>query len=147
VIAMPEEANPMKVESMRALGAEVAFNGANFEEARTWAEAEAEREGMRYVHHINTPELVAGVATIGVEILEDIPDVDTVIVPIGGGSGAVGHCIATRALRPDVEVIGVQAAAAPAVYHSWRERTIQEAPIETSAEGLASLDRRSCTAC
>ncbi|MEO6197722.1 MAG: pyridoxal-phosphate dependent enzyme, partial [Dehalococcoidia bacterium] len=138
IIAMPVEANPMKVESMRALGAQVEFHGANFEEARLWAEEHARETGMRYVHHVNTPELVAGVATISVEIMEDLPDVDTIIVPIGGGSGAVGHCIAAKALRPDVEVIGVQAAGAPAVYNSWKERTLQQAPIDTAAEGLAT---------
>ena len=60
VIAMPEEANPMKVESMRALGAEVEFHGENFEEARLWAEETAQREGMRYVHHVNAPQLRCG---------------------------------------------------------------------------------------
>jgi threonine dehydratase len=138
VIAMPEESNPMKVESMRALGAEVEFHGANFEEARLWAEDFARSEGLRYVHHINTPELIAGVATASLEVVEDLPDVDTIIVPIGGGSGALGHLIAAKALRPGVEVIGVQTAGAPAVYNSWRERVIQAAPIETGAEGLAT---------
>jgi threonine dehydratase len=138
VIAMPVEANPMKVESMRALGAEVVFHGAHFEEARLWAEDHARETGMRYVHHINTPELVAGVATISVEILEELPDLDAILVPIGGGSGAIGHCLVAKALRAGVELIGVQAAAAPAVYRSWKDRTLQEAPIETGAEGLAT---------
>lgn len=138
IIVMPVEANPMKVDSMRALGAQVEFHGANFEEARLWAEEHAHETGMRYVHHVNTPDLVAGVATISVEIIEDLPDADTIIVPIGGGSGAVGHCIAAKALRPNVEVIGVQAAGAPAVYNSWKERTLQQAPIDTAAEGLAT---------
>jgi threonine dehydratase len=135
---MPVEANPMKVDSMRALGAQVEFHGANFEEARLWAEEHARETGMRYIHHINTPELIAGVATISIEILEDVPDVDAIVVPIGGGSGAVGHCIVAKTLRPGVEVIGVQAAGAPAVYNSWRERCLQKAPIDTSAEGLAT---------
>ena len=138
VIAVPEEANPMKVESMRALGAEVEFHGANFEEARLWAEETARREGMRYVHHVNAPPLVAGVSTISLEIIEDLPDVDVIITPIGGGSAAVGHCLVAKALRPHVQVIGVQAEAAPAVYQSWKERELQPAPIETSAEGLAT---------
>jgi threonine dehydratase len=138
VIAMPEEANPLKVESMRALGAEVEFHGANFEEARAWAEVFARENGMRYVHHVNSPELIAGVATISLEVIEALPDVDAIIVPIGGGSGALGHCLVAKALRPHVQVIGVQAAGAPAVYNSWRERTLQEAPIHTAAEGLAT---------
>jgi threonine dehydratase len=138
VIAMPEEANPMKVESMRALGAEVEFHGGNFEKARLWAEETARREGMRYVHHVNAPELVAGVSTISLEIVEDLPDVDVIITPIGGGSAAVGHCLVAKTLRPSVQVIGVQAVGAPAVYQSWREREIQTATIETTAEGLAT---------
>jgi threonine dehydratase len=138
VIAMPEEANLMKVESMRALGAEVEFHGANFEEARAWAEEFAGREGMRYVHHVNSPDLVAGVATMSLEIIEDLPDVDVIVTPVGGGSGAMGHCLVAKTLRPQVQVIGVQTAGAPAVYHSWRERKLQCAPIDTVAEGLAT---------
>jgi threonine dehydratase len=138
VIAMPEEANRMKVESMRALGAEVQFRGADFEQARLWAEETARREGKRYVHHINAPELLAGVSTISLEIVEDLPDVDVIITAIGGGSAAVGHCLVAKKLRPNVQVIGVQAEGAPAVYHSWRERMLQAAKINTSAEGLAT---------
>jgi len=138
VIAVPEEANPMKVESMRALKAEVEFHGENFERARLWAEETARRDGMRYVHHVNSPQLVAGVATISLEIIEDLPDVDVIITPIGGGSAAVGHCLVAKTLRPNVELIGVQAEAAPAVYWSWKERELQTAPIGTSAEGLAT---------
>jgi threonine dehydratase len=138
VIAMPEEANPLKVESMRALGAEVEFHGANFEEARAWAEDFARENRMRYVHHVNSPELIAGVSTMSLEIVEALPDVDVIITPIGGGSASIGHLIVAKALRPNVEVIGVQAAGAPAVYNSWRERTLQQAPINTAAEGLAT---------
>jgi len=138
IIAMPVEANPMKVESMRALGAEVAFHGANFEEARVWAEEHARDNGMRYVHHINTPELVAGVATLSLEIVEDLPDVDVIVTPVGGGSGVLGHLLVAKELRPGVEVIAVQAAGAPAVYESWRDRCLKRAPIDTAAEGLAT---------
>ena len=138
IIAMPVEANPMKVESMLALGAEVAFHGANFEEARVWAEEHARDNGMRYVHHINTPELVAGVATLSLEIVEDLPDVDVIVTPVGGGSGVLGHLLVAKELRPGVEVIAVQAAGAPAVYESWRDRCLKRAPIDTAAEGLAT---------
>jgi len=138
VIVMPQEANALKVEAMRALGAEVQFHGANFEEARAWAEALAQREGLRYVHHINAPELITGVATLSLEIVEDLPDVDVIFSPVGGGSGAVGHCLVAKALRPAVQVFGVQAAGAPAVYRSFKERRLQRAPIDTHAEGLAT---------
>lgn len=138
IIAMPEEANPMKVASMEALGAQVEFRGADFEEARGWAERHARETGMRYVHHIRAPELVAGVATISLEILEDLPDVDTIIVPSGGGSGAIGHCIVAKRLKPNVELIAIQAEGAPAIYNSWRDRRIQQSSIDTAAEGLAT---------
>ena len=138
VIAMPRRANPLKVESMRALGAEVEFHGTDFEKARTWAERFAQERGMRYVHHINAPELVAGVGTMSLEIIEDLPDVDLIITPIGGGSAAVGHCLVAKGLRPSVLIIGVQAAGAPAAYRSWKERRLQRAPIHTAAEGLAT---------
>ncbi len=82
VIAMPRRPNPLKVEAIEALGAEVAVHGRDFEEARVWAERFAQREGMHYVHHVNTPELVAGVATISLEIVEELPDVDVIIAPI-----------------------------------------------------------------
>jgi threonine dehydratase len=138
VIAMPEGANPMKVEAMRALGAEVIHAGANFEEARRFAEERGRREGLLYVHHINTPELVTGVSTLSLEIVEDLPDVDVIIVPIGGGSGALAHCLVAKTLRPEIEVIGVQAEGAPALYRSWKECTLQQGPIDTAAEGVAT---------
>ncbi len=138
VIAMPEEANPMKVESMRALGADVQFHGANFEEARAWAEDYARSEGLRYIHHVNAPPLIAGVATLSLEVMEALPDVEVIVTPVGGGSATLGHLIVAKALNPNVEVIGVQAAGAPAVYNSWRDRTLQQAPINTAAEGLAT---------
>lgn len=138
IIAMPDHANPMKVAAMEALGAQVEFRGSDFEEARLWAERHALETGMRYVHHIRTPELVAGVATISLEVVEDLPDVDTIIVPSGGGSGAIGQCIVARSLHRNVEIVAVQAEGAPAIYNSWRDRCIQEGPIHTAAEGLAT---------
>ncbi len=138
VIAVPRRSNPLKLEAIEALGAEVAVHGRDFEKARAWAEEFARREGMRYVHHINAPELVSGVATVSLEIVEELPDVDVIIAPIGGGSGASGHCLVAKTLRPDVKVIGVQAEGAPAIYRSWKERRLQQAPIETFAEGLAT---------
>jgi threonine dehydratase len=138
IIAMPEEANQLKVDSMRALGADVQFHGGNFEEARGWAEETAGREGMRYIHHVNAPELITGVATMSLEIMEDLPEVDVIMTPVGGGSGAIGHCTVAKGIRPTVQVIGVQAAGAPAVYNSWRERKIQRGAIHTHAEGLAT---------
>ena len=138
VICMPEQANPVKVESMRALGAEVVFGGADFDEAREHCEKLAAEQNYRYVHSGNEPALVAGVATCTLEILEARPDVEAIVVPVGGGSGASGACIVAKAVRPSIEVIGVQSEAAPAAYRSWQAGTLVEDTTSTFAEGLAT---------
>jgi threonine dehydratase len=138
VVCMPEQANPVKVESMRALGAEVIFSGRDFDEARERCEKEAAQHGYRYVHSGNEPALIAGVATCTLEILEDQPGIEVILVPVGGGSGASAACVVAKAVRPSIEVIGVQAEAAPAAYRSWRERRLVEEANHTAAEGLAT---------
>jgi threonine dehydratase len=138
VVCMPEQANPVKVESMRALGAEVIFGGRDFDEARERCEKEAAQHGYRYVHSGNEPALIAGVATCTLEILEDQPGIEVIMVPVGGGSGASAACVVAKAVRPSIEVIGVQAEAAPAAYRSWRERRLVEEANHTAAEGLAT---------
>src|SRR3984957_15743298 len=137
VICMPEQANPVKVESMRALGAEVIFRGRDFDEAREYCEELAAERGYRYIHSGNEPALLAGVATYTLEILEARPDTEVIVVPVGGGSGAAGACVAAKAVRRSVEVIGVQSEAAQAAYRSWRSGTLAEAANSTFAEGLA----------
>lgn len=138
VVCVPEGANPGKVESMRALGAEVVFHGADFDAARERCESLAVEHGMRYVHSGNEPLLIAGVATGSLEILEDLPDVEVIVVAVGGGSGAAGACIVAGAVNPAVEVIGVQSAQAPAAYRSWKARELVTDRMETLAEGLAT---------
>src|SRR5580692_3552796 len=138
VICMPEQANPVKVESMRALGAEVVFHGADFDEAREHCEKLAAEQNYRYVHSGNEPALVAGVATCTLEILEARPDIEAIVVPVGGGSGASGACVVAKAVRPSIEVIGVQSEAAPAAYRSWRSGALVEETTSTFAEGLAT---------
>ena len=138
VICLPEGANPLKVESMRNLGAEVVFYGGEFDEARAHAERLSQEEGYLFVHPANEPRLVAGVGTASLEIVEDFPEVDVILVPLGGGSGASGACIVTRAIAPHVQVIAVQSAQAQAGYLSWKEKRIVESPMRTRAEGLAT---------
>src|SRR6185436_8729368 len=98
----------------------------------------ASEHGFRYVHSGNEPLLIAGVATQTLEILEEQPGIEVVIVPIGGGSGAAGACIVAKSVNPEVKVIGVQSDAAPAAYRSWRERRLVDDRMETFAEGLAT---------
>jgi threonine dehydratase len=137
-ICMPERANPVKVESMQALGAEVVFFGRDFDEAREHCEQLAAEHGYRYIHSGNEPLIVAGVATYALEILETRPDLEAIVVPVGGGSGAAGVCVVAKAVRPSIEVIGVQSEAAPAAYRSWRARELLEGTNSTFAEGLAT---------
>jgi threonine dehydratase len=138
VICVPEVANPVKVESMQALGAEVVFHGRDFDEAREHCEQQAAEHGYRYIHSGNEPSLIAGVATYTMEILRSQPDIEVIVVPVGGGSGAAGACSVAKAVRPSIEVIGVQSEAAPAAYRSWRARSLVEDTTKTSAEGLAT---------
>ena len=86
-ITLPENANPLKVNAMRALGAELIFFGKTFDESRSHAEELSEKHGYRYVHPVNEPLLIAGVATETLAIIEELPDVDDIFLPLGGGSG------------------------------------------------------------
>lgn len=138
MICAPEQANPVKVEAMRDLGAEVLLVGRDFDEARERCEALAAEHGYRYIHSGNEPDLIAGVATHTLELLEDLPDVEVILVPIGGGSGAAGACLVAKAVRPTVEVIGVQSAQAPTAHDSWQAGHAVERPNTTIAEGLAT---------
>ena len=138
VVVVPEGANPLKVRSMRNLGAEVLFHGANFDQAREYSERLAKEEGYRYVHAANEPLLVAGVATYALEILEEFPDVEYILVPLGGGSGAAGCSIVAKAVNPGVKVVAVQSQQAPAAYLSWKNKEVCHAPMNTKAEGLAT---------
>jgi len=137
-ICVPEAANPVKVASMRGLGAELVFHGRDYDEAREHCEQLAREHGYRYVHSGNEPLLIAGVATETLEILEEQPATDVIVVPIGGGSAAAGACVVAKAIDEEIAVVGVQSEAAPTAYRSWRERRLVEDRMETFAEGLAT---------
>jgi threonine dehydratase len=138
IVCVPEGANPVKVAAIQSLGAEIVVHGRDFDEARARCAELAAEHGFRYIHSGDEPHLIAGVATATLELLEDEPGIDVIVVPIGGGSGAAGACIAAKAVRADIEVIGVQSEAAPAAYRSWKERRMLEDRMETFAEGLAT---------
>lgn len=138
VIIVPENANPGKVASMKALGADVRFYGKNFDESRSEVERLSKEEGYTYIHSANTPDLIEGVGTYTLEILEDLPSADVIIVPVGAGSGVCGTAIAAKAINPKIEVIGVQSDAAPAAYLSWKSGDLQSNPNNTIAEGLGT---------
>ena len=138
MIGLPLNANPVKVESMRNMGAEIIFHGKNFDEAREHCERLALEEGYLFVHPANNSHIIAGVATETLEILEDFPGVEVVYVPLGGGSGVAGACIVAKTVNPAIKVMAVQSSEAPAGYLSWKNRKLTEAPMNTIAEGLAT---------
>jgi threonine dehydratase len=138
VVCVPEGANPVKLAAMKGLGAEIVEHGRDFDEARLHSLELAADGGYRYIHSGDEPLLIAGVGTGTLEILEEQPAIDVIIVPIGGGSGAAGACVAAKGVREGIEIIGVQSAAAPAAYHSWQARELREDSMDTFAEGLAT---------
>ena len=139
IYAPVENVNETKMQAMRDLGAEVRLHGRDFDEARGAAERVAQAEDYRYVHSANEPKLIAGVGAIGLEIFDDVPDVEVIIAPAGGGSCASGNCIVAQHLNPNVRVIAVQSERAPAMWHAWRNRKLAPYPtMETKHEGLAT---------
>ena len=139
-IIVPEGANPVKVEAMRSNGANVLFFGEKFDDCRRkCAELETE-EGMYFISSGDEPLLIAGVGTHTLEVLEEEPDIDIVIVPVGGGSGVSGACLAAKGIDPTIQVIGVQSSAAPSAYQTWKHREMRSADNSTCAEGLATAE-------
>ena len=143
IICIPEGSNPVKVAAMRGLGAELVVHGRDFDEAREHCERLAREHGYRYVHSANEPALIAGVGTETLEIFEQQPQLDAIVVPIGGGSGAAGACIVAKAIDPAVQVIGVQSERAPAAYRSWRERRARRGPDGDDRRGPRHAHARS----
>ena len=138
-IVTPIGNNPEKNAAMRSYGAELLEFGRDFDEARERVEQLVQERGLRYVHSANEPMLLAGVGTYALEIFEDMPDVDAVLVPIGGGSGACGCCLVRTALGSRAQVIGVQAERADAFTRSWKgpSRVVGD-KADTFAEGMAT---------
>jgi threonine dehydratase len=139
VIYVPKGNNPEKNAIMSALGAEVVEHGRDFDEARMEAEARARNELLRYVHPANEPLLIAGIGTMAMEIAEELPDADAILVPIGGGSLLSGTVVALRTLRPDMQIIGVQAERADALARSLEKGQLTSIEsADTFADGLAT---------
>jgi threonine dehydratase len=136
---MPENAPQAKIDATRSYGATVELHGSTFGEAMSHAKSLAEEPGMLFVHAYDDPDIVAGQGTLGLEIHEQVPDVDTVIVPIGGGGLIGGISTALKALDDSVRVIGVQAELASTVHESLRKGTpVDETSPKTIADGIAT---------
>jgi len=139
VIYVPKRNNPEKNALMEAMGADLNVFGNSFDEALLEAQARADNEELRFVHVANEPHLIAGYGTMAMEIVEDLPDVDAVIVPVGGGSALAGVVVTLRTMRPDVEIIAVQAERANALFRSLRSGKIEHLETaDTFADGLAT---------
>ncbi len=135
-IVMPEGTPQVKVENTARLGAEVIVTGATLEDASEAANKIRDERGLTFVHPYDDPRVIAGQGTIALEILEKVPDLDGLIVPIGGGGLISGIAIAAKTLRPDIEIIGVQAQLFPAMYNLIKACDLPSRG-DTLAEGIA----------
>jgi threonine dehydratase len=118
VVVMAENATPSKIEATRGYGAEVVLHGTIWDEANEKALELVREEGLTYVHPFDDPELIVGQGTLDLEIYEDLPEVDVVVVPIGGGGLISGVAMALKSLKAHVRVVGVESAGAPAMKRS-----------------------------
>lgn len=138
VVVVPKNATPLKVMSIKDTGAEIIQSGKDFEEAGKKVTELVEKRGLYFVHPANEPHLINGVATGFIEIIEQVPDLDTMIIPIGAGSEAAAAISTLHSIRPEIEIIGVQAKTSSAAYQSWQQQEIVSASNATFAGGFAT---------
>lgn len=137
-IVMPQTASPAKVAATRSYGAKVVRRGANYDEAWEATQEIAKAEGKTIIHAFDDPDIIAGQGTIGLEILEDLPDVDRIYLPVGGGGLAAGVAIAAKSKKPNVKIIGVESKAFPAMKESVAKGSLQSTKHGYSiADGIA----------
>lgn len=138
-IFMPAGANPDKAAAIERLGAEVYLTGERFDDSRLAAEEFAAERGATYVEPVNEPRLIAGVGTAALEVLEtQQPDVELILIPLGGGTGASAWITVRDALGHPAEIIAAQSAQSPAAHDAFRSGSNDPRPNETIAEGLAT---------
>jgi threonine dehydratase len=138
-VCVPRGNNPEKNEGMRGYGATLVEDGADYDESARVAHRLAEERGMRVVHSTNDRDVIAGAGTLTLEILEERPDLDAIVVAVGGGSQAVGAMTVARVLKPSLPVYAVQAARARAAHDSFHAgRPVEGASADTFADGLAT---------
>ncbi|MBA3010241.1 MAG: pyridoxal-phosphate dependent enzyme [Proteobacteria bacterium] len=138
VVVVPEKSNPIKIQSIKDAGAELIESGKDFEAAGRKTAQLVEERGLYFVHPANEAHIINGVATEFFEILEMVPDMDTMIIPIGAGSEAAAAITVLKQISPKIEIIGVQAEVSNAAYLSWTRKKIVSAPNTSFAGGVAT---------
>ena len=137
-VIMPKWSPLVKVANCRGFGVHVILHGDSYDDARSLALKLGQERGLTYIPGFDDPDIIAGQGTLGLEILEDVPDVDAVIVPIGGGGLISGIAVAAKALKPSIRVIGVEPAHAPTLHESLRRKKLVRIDTQpTLADGLA----------
>lgn len=138
MVFMPEFASIAKIQATRRYGAEVVLGGRNFDEAVTAGKARALETGATFVSAYDDDGIITGQGTCGLEIVEDVPDVENVLICVGGGGLFSGVATVIRALRPNARIIGVQAAGAPSAVELWKAgRLLPRGEVQTIADGVA----------
>lgn len=135
-IVMPETTPLVKVQQTRAHGAEVVLIGQDFDTAYAHAKKLEGERGLTFVHPFDDPEIMAGQGTVAIEMLEDAPDLDMIVVPVGGGGLVSGVAVAAKGIKPDIQIVGVQSNRYPAMY-SLKTGTDMPGGGDTLAEGIA----------
>jgi threonine dehydratase len=139
IVCVQEGANPAKVAGIKSYGAEIIEQGKDFDEARENAEKLAKKLGYRYIHSGNESLLISGVGTMALEMIEDQPDLDVIITPVGAGTNCAGVATVIKSLNPQIKVIAVQSENAPSVYMSWKSGNLESTDTaKTMADGLAT---------
>ena len=137
-IVMPKNASPAKVAATRGYGANVVLEGINYDESFAKAKEIAKETGATMIHAFDDPQIIAAHGVIGLEILDDLPDVDEIYVPIGGGGLAAGTLIAIKEKNPNIKVVGVQSRSFPSMYESVKQGSLTESGgVRTIADGIS----------
>jgi threonine dehydratase len=138
-VVVPEGNNPEINRIVESFGADLIVHGHDFYDAQSYCDELVDSAGYYYVEQGNEPEILNGLGTMGLEVFEDLPDVDVIICPIGGGSGCASLVKVAQAVNPAVEIIGVQPERAAAFYESWKKgERVRLESADTVADGLAA---------
>jgi threonine dehydratase len=137
-IVMPQNASPAKIAATKSYGAKVVLSGSDYDECSIAAQEMAKEEGRAIIHAFDDPQVISGQGTIGLELLEDLPDLDQIYIPIGGGGLAAGVAIAIKSKKPSVKIIGVESKAFPAMKQSLEKGSLQNIKSGyTIADGIS----------